>query len=174
MGQNYPWLGGSRHQRLTSGYEALMMIFIWKLAAGSQALWVKILMAKYVPRSDIWHSKRDYRCSLEQCVTWNVCNRENSKVFCTTVVSRGSLFPQDDRQRNLRLNDLVGPQSGTWDVSRLVQLFGYENCVRILSPINTLSSDATQDTLIFKLTTNIQFSVKQSYNSLRSQKEDQQ
>lgn len=130
--------GGLGLRDLTTMNEALLMKFLWRLAAGSEALWVKLVKAKYMPRSDLWHSKRDYRCtqfwrnlmslrdSLKPWVLWKLGNGELCSAYAQPWF-QGSVdcIPSDESQRRLRVCDLVDAQSGSWDLDRLVLLFGY-------------------------------------------------
>lgn len=68
--------------------EALLLKFLWRLAGGSDSLWAMVVRAKYMPRSNLWDSKRDYRCTpfwrslmrlrehLKPCVQWKLGNGE--------------------------------------------------------------------------------------------------
>lgn len=55
-------MGGLGVRDLADVNSALLMKQLWKLAQESQALWVRIVQAKYLPRSELWLSKRLTNC----------------------------------------------------------------------------------------------------------------
>lgn len=57
-------LGGLSIRDLNRMNEALLMKASRRLAAKEEPLWVKIVKAKYMPRSNLWDSKRIYKCTL--------------------------------------------------------------------------------------------------------------
>lgn len=77
--------------------------------------------------------------------------------------------PANAEQRNLRICDLVDSQTGLWDSNRLVQLFGFQNCMEIISSLLPPSPDKGQDRLVFSAVTNGVFTVKKSYLRVRMQ-----
>lgn len=56
--------GGLAIRDLNVVNEALLMKALWKLASNSEAQWVMLVKAKYLPRSHLWNSKRTYNCSI--------------------------------------------------------------------------------------------------------------
>lgn len=56
-------LGGLGLRELANVNSILLMKSAWKLALGEQALWVRVVKAKYTPRSNFWQSKRLYNCT---------------------------------------------------------------------------------------------------------------
>lgn len=51
-------MGGLGFADLELVNETLLMKFLWRLVAGSGALWVQVVKEKYLPRSELWLSKR--------------------------------------------------------------------------------------------------------------------
>lgn len=52
--------GGLGLRDITLLNQALIMKGLWKLASGVNSLWVKVVTAKYMPRSSLWSSGRLY------------------------------------------------------------------------------------------------------------------
>lgn len=73
---------------------------------------------------------------------------------------------RDSATRQLVLRDLTDQVSEQWDVNKLVELFGYRQGLHIVANIQPPRRDAGHDKLIFKLTVNGEYSVKQAYNHL--------
>lgn len=86
-------MGGLGLKNLETMNEALLMKMLWRLAAGSNALWAEQLRGKYLLSSDLWHSNRLYRCTnfwrgilvlrpqLERLVTWNLGDGTECTVY---------------------------------------------------------------------------------------------
>lgn len=55
--------GGLAIRELEAVNQALLLKALWNLARGADLQWVKLVKAKYIPNSKLWHSKRTYRCS---------------------------------------------------------------------------------------------------------------
>lgn len=77
-----------------------------------------------------------------------------------------SCQPEDRRERNCPLVELVQEGSGLWDVERLIHFFGISPCLNILSSVMPPSPAKGQDKLIFKLAQNGDFSVNKAYKAL--------
>lgn len=56
-------LGGLGIRDLSKMNEALMMKLLWKIASNNPALWVDVMRAKYIPRSELWVARRNYKCT---------------------------------------------------------------------------------------------------------------
>lgn len=50
-------LGGLGIRDLERMNDSLLMKALWKVAKEEEALWVKIIRAKYLPKSELWSSK---------------------------------------------------------------------------------------------------------------------
>ncbi|XP_078178780.1 putative mitochondrial protein AtMg00310 [Carex rostrata] len=155
-------MGGLGVRDLQATNESMLMKFLWRMAAGSEALWVKIVKAKYFPRSDLWHSKRDYKCTgfwnnmmklravLQLWLQWRIGGGDVCGAFAQPWF-KGALDckPTEESQRQLLVRDLMDVESGSWDVDRLIQCFGYTNCMEILANVEPPIPGATGDSLIF-------------------------
>lgn len=174
--------GGLGVKDLGAMNDALVMKFLWKLAAGSDAQWVGILKAKYLPMSRLWHSKRTYRCSLFwrsimrqrevllPMISWEVGDGRLCEAFAQPWFENSLQFmPQNREHRNLLLRDLVLQETGQWDVQRLVDLFGFQSSIIVLSNVPSPREDAGRDRLRFKESSNGNFSVKGAYRKITSQ-----
>lgn len=66
MGQtNYSQIRGwIRPSKPTLLNQSLVLKNIWKLASEHDALWVKIMAAKYYPVSTFWHSHQLHACTV--------------------------------------------------------------------------------------------------------------
>lgn len=153
--------------------DALLLKFLWRLASRSGALWVKVVKAKYLPRSELWLSKRLSRCtifwkalmrlreSLVPWITWQIGDWASYNALAQPWFQEAL---DCDNQQNainiLKVKDLLTQDSGQWDVEKLVQLFGYVNTLHILQEIQPPGPDKGQDRLIFKHSTNGVLTVK--------------
>lgn len=172
--------GGLGIRDLAVVNEALLMKVLWKIASGSKALWVGIVTAKYLPRSDLWLSKRTYRCTslwrgvmnarekLLPLITWRVGDGLECKAFAQPWVPGAGLFiAASPDHRTIKLRDLCEYESGLWNLELLIELFGYQNSMHIIANVTPPRDEAGKDILIFSKTTNGQFSVKKAYNLIR-------
>lgn len=173
--------GGLGIKDLGAMNDALVMKFLWKFASGSDAQWVSILKAKYLPMSKLWHSKRTYRCSLFwKCImrqretlltmiSWEVGDGSLCEAFGQPWFQNSIQFRAQGRdQRSLLLKDLVVQETGQWDVHKLVELFGFQASVIITSTVASPREEAGRDRLRFKESPNGNFSVKGAYRNLMS------
>jgi hypothetical protein len=157
----------------------LLIKALWRLANEEESLWVKIVKAKYIPRSCLWDSKRTYKCTpfwrnsmalrgkLLPLMSYKIGNGES----CLAIGQPwfpGAMDCIDASvgDRKLRVRDLVDEENGGWDFSQLVQLFGYTNSVLIASNISPPQQSRGEDVLLFNLATNGRYSVKKMYNEL--------
>lgn len=169
---------GLRNLELTN--EALLMKSLWKIASGNEAQWVNIVIAKYIPRSNLWQSKREYKCSAFWCgimklkhkllplLMWQLGNGE----ICDAVrqpwfLGSAAQVLQTQPQGHLKVANLVNLEQGTWDTDKLIQLFGMTVCMGILSTVKPPTNCNREDTLRFTLTTNGEFSEKKAYCFLK-------
>lgn len=56
-------LGGLGLTDLNVVNDTLLLKFLWRLAAGTNALWAQVVKAKYMTRSELWLTKRLYMCT---------------------------------------------------------------------------------------------------------------
>lgn len=159
--------------------ETLLMKFLFRLASGSQALWAQVVQAKYMPRSDLWLTKRDYKCtpfwralmrlrdSLAPWLTWRLEDRENCSAFAQPWFEGALNFlPQSSTDREMKVRDLLNEEGNLWDVNRLSDLFGYVKSLEIVQNVQPPITSAGMDVLVFKHSSNGDFSVKKAYGLL--------
>lgn len=149
---------------------------LWRLAMGSEALWAQQLREKYLPRSELWHSKRGSRCTifwrallalrdhLQEIVTWQLGDGEVCKIFAQPWFSQAlSHLPQSREDRIAMVNQLVDPESGQWRVDLIAGRFGYSAALTIISNVRPPGPGRGSDRLIFTLTSDGNYSVKKAY-----------
>ncbi|XP_078152638.1 uncharacterized protein LOC144547828 [Carex rostrata] len=172
--------GGLAVRDLKAMNEAMLLKALWKIAAGSDAMWVQMVVAKYIPRSKLWTSKRTYNCTpfwraimklrtlLLPMIKWCIGDGEKCEVFgqpwCPEALCT---MPQNVNQRDITISELTGQEEDTWDVNRLIDLFGMQGCVRIISALTPPKPQAGEDKLIFTQSTNGSFQVKDAYSHIR-------
>lgn len=122
-------LGGLGIRDLSRVNEALLMKLLWKLASNNSALWIDLVKAKYLPRSELWLSKRTYKCSscwrgimavrstLLPLLTWrlgdgSVCTALAQPWFPGAVAAAEG----NNSRRGLMVRDLVTADSNSWNV----------------------------------------------------------
>jgi hypothetical protein len=66
-------------------------------------------------------------------------------------------------QRRLTVNELVGVPSNTWDIGRLIEFFGFQQCVQIVTHVLPPIAYDEEDRLIFTPASDGSFSVKKEY-----------
>lgn len=171
--------GGLGFRDLQLMNKAMLLKMLWKVAAGSEALWVQQLRAKYLPRSKLWLSKRGTRCTI----FWRgiLALRENLQPMISWKLGDGSMctifaqpwFPQalsHDSQtysdRSDTVNQLVDEETGNWNVERISGRFGYAAALWIVSNLRPPAPGRGPDKLIFSLSQNGDFSVKKAYAAL--------
>lgn len=96
-------LGGLGIRDLNRMNEAMLIKALWKMTKREEPLWVKIVKAKYLPRSELWTSKRTYNCTafwrnlmalrpkLMPLLSWKIGDGGLSGLR-TSMVSRGHGF----------------------------------------------------------------------------------
>lgn len=173
--------GGLGFRDLETMNDAMLMKLLWRLAGGSEALWAQQVRAKYYPRSDLWHSKRTYKCTvlwrnimrlrqdLINMVKWGIGDGTQIQAFAQPWFDGALQYePQIPADRNIRVADLVIPESGMWDVQRLISLFGYTAALTIVDQVLPPTNNGGQDRLIFKQSSTGGYSVKKAYKNLAS------
>lgn len=125
--------------------KALVMKKLWKLVVGSKALWVGIMPAKYHPNGALWHTNRTYQCTqlwrtmmearetLAPALKWVVGDGEMCRVFSQPWFEFWrELKPANKVQRELRICNLLNPQTDTWDEEKLYQTLGYFHTRKVI------------------------------------------
>lgn len=176
-------MGGLGLRSLELTNEALLMKSLWKLASGGQELWIDLVVAKYIPRSNLWQSKREYKCSpfwrglmrlrpkLLPLLIWQLGNGASCDAIGQPWFPDSTLMVQYSpaREDMLKVKDLVNNQNGTWDTQRLTDLFGLSGCMAVLSTVKPPNSSDREDVLCFTLSTNGSYSCKKAYCYLKNQ-----
>lgn len=171
-------LGGLGIRDLERMNDSLLMKALWKVAKEEEALWVKIIRAKYLPRSEVWSSKRTYLCmplwrnlmslrpKLLPMLAWKIGDGSTCKVYGQPWFPGATTFQPQPQDMGLVISDLVEEGQGGWNVERLIELFGHENCVHIMTNIPPPSHLNGQDMLLFDPSPSGQYSVKRVYNEI--------
>ena len=71
-------------------------------------------------------------------------------------------------QYGLRLRELISNSGQSWNSDRLIEIFGFQNCLNIFASVRPPCFQAGDEVLVFRHSTNGQFQVKKAYNMLRS------
>lgn len=74
------------------------------------------------------------------------------------------LLPGFVGQKRLLVSDLINVDGSDWNLEELIDNFGYEACMQILSSVKPPTLQGPQDRLIFTAATNGKFSVKETYD----------
>lgn len=162
--------------------ESLILKFLWKLAAGSQALWVEVVKAKYLPRSDLWYSARLYKCTnfwraimnlrptMLPWLTWRLGDGSGCRVFAQPWAEGVvAVQPTGENNRRLVVRDLVDGDTGIWNMESLMGFFGYMVTLQIIQNVPPPMPNEGTDTLIFKHNTNGVFTVRKAYQLLQGE-----
>ena len=155
-------VGGLGIRDLPTVNDALLMKLLWKMASSTGPLWVNLVLAKYTPRTQIWHSKRTYRCTsfwrgvmrtrekLLPFVNWTVGDGATCKVYGQPWFKGATIFiATTSDERKLLLKDLIDEDTGTWCAEELIQRFGYQNFLQIVASVRAPREDAGEDVLTF-------------------------
>lgn len=107
------------------------------------------------------------RSELLPCVTVKLGDGANCFVFGDPwfpgATERVSPAPQ---YNNTRVSELFSPESGGWNAYLLISLFGYADCLHIMSHLRVNCNSDRRDTLIFSPSQSGVFSVKKMYQQL--------
>lgn len=157
---------------------------LWKVASGSEALWVQVVRVKYLPRSLLWQSKRTYNCTvfwrsimnlrekLLPLLSWNIGNGKQCLIYgepwCSGAIQ---LKPIAGSSRKAKVEELKDPDSDNWDVGKLVNLFGYTDSMAIVSNVKPPKAEGGPDRLIFTPANNGSYSVKIAYSNLLKERD---
>lgn len=152
--------GGLGIRDLNSLNDALLMKYLFQVAAGENLPWVQIVKAKYLPQSCLWASKREYQCTyfwrsimrlrdkLILMIQWKIGDR----LLCNAIrepwcLAAISIQLENAIQRRMKVVELVNPQNLLWDAEKLIQLFGYANSVQIMAHLKPPTRDSGPDSL---------------------------
>lgn len=171
--------GGLGLRDLSLVNDAMLTKYLWYMAAGSQALWVQVLKAKYFPRGDLWLTKRlanstifwrsmmRVRSKLLSILCWSVGNGEKCQVFNQPwFPGAEEFFAQSRQNSNMKLTDLLLEGAQGWDVNKLIECFGHQASITIISHVKPPSPGAGQDRLLFQLSPNGAYSVSNMYKHM--------
>lgn len=172
-------LGGLGIRDLNCMNEAMLMKALWRITEKEETLWVKVVKAKYMPRSDLWTSKRTYNCTvfwrnlmalrpkLLPLISWKIGDGELCRVYGQPWFPGALQYEgQAVEDRRLVVRNLGDHELGGWDVEQLVRRFGYQNSVHIISNLQPPNNQGGEDVLLFNPSANGRFSVKKMYNEL--------
>ena len=169
-------MGGLGLRDMAVMNKALLLKMLWRLASGSDALWARQVREKYLPNSELWHSKRTSRCTgfwrallelrpqLEPMVSWALGDGKECTVYAQPWFPNAIQHrPQVAGDGRLKVSELTNQTSGNWDVERISALFGYSAAIHIVTNMRPPSETRGPDSLIFNLNKNGRFSVKKAY-----------
>lgn len=172
-------LGGLGIRDLNKVNEALIMKLLWKIATGNSALWVSLVRAKYIPRTELWLARRNYKCtpcwkaimaardSLLPMITWSLGDGRSCKAMVQPWFPGAVECPVlMAEQKRLSVRDLVDDATNTWNVNLLIQLFGHVNCMYIVANVLPPRDEAGVDKLVFSDSPTGKFSVKHAYKGI--------
>lgn len=138
-----------------------------------------LVTAKYLPRSNLWSSKREYQCSifwksimrlrgrLAPLVSWNLGSGNTCHAIGQPWFPGGTDYsPENTQQRNMLVSDLLAHDQTGWDNEKLEALFGLTGCLSILSSVRPPDTTDREDILVLKLTTSGGYSVKKMYDAI--------
>lgn len=130
--------GGLAIRDLALVNDAMLLKSLWKLASRENAQWISIVIAKYLPRSKLWHSARTYQCTsfwrglmslrekLIPMTSWDIGKGDRCNVFGEPWFESATTYkPLIANQGKLVVRDLVQEGGTLWNVSLLIQLFGH-------------------------------------------------
>ncbi|KAJ4774605.1 RNA-directed DNA polymerase (reverse transcriptase)-related family protein [Rhynchospora pubera] len=155
---------------------AMLFKMLWRLAAkeDDQALWVRVLSAKYLSRSTLWLAKTPSRCSklwraLLECrndmqphLKWFIGDGNRCSLIGDPWHPFWLRFEHQTAQaRNLTIAQVIHPLTGQWNTSLLISALGFHAALYLVCayPQPPLSHSAT-DRLIFTSATSGAFSFK--------------
>ncbi|KAJ4800807.1 RNA-directed DNA polymerase (reverse transcriptase)-related family protein [Rhynchospora pubera] len=149
---------------------------LWKIAADSSALWVRVAKAKYLKDESFWLSTRRTRCTalwraimdarstIQHHVSWQLGDGTLCRVFGQPwhdlwhLIKLASL-----NQNHIVVSELLNVKGG-WDTSKLIQVFGFATALFIsISVKPPQSNPRREDRLIFTYAKNGKFSLQKAY-----------
>lgn len=173
--------GGLGIRSLKEVNEALVLKSLWRLAQRMNIQWIQVVTDKYLPRSLLWHSRRTYNCSvfwkglmklrekLTPMLRWEMGNGANCTIFAQPWFPGATNFmPTNRADYNLTISDLVAEDGITWDIEKIVGIFGYQPAIQIVQNVRPpRTQQEAQDCLRFSKGKNGDFSVKEAYKALK-------
>lgn len=170
--------GGLGLRNLHSLNKAMVIKNIWKLISGHEALWVRIMAAKYHNSTSFWSSQRSTGCSrlwqaimqyrnlLANYVQWVIRNGHTCPAYSQPWFQQWrTMQPPSRAQCLIRVDSLFSNTDLSWDREALTQFGGEEMANRILQEHSkmVLNPDVP-DKLMYTWASNGAFSVKAAYN----------
>ncbi|KAJ4797273.1 RNA-directed DNA polymerase (reverse transcriptase)-related family protein [Rhynchospora pubera] len=163
---------------------AMTVKMLWRLAAkeNEQALWVRVLSAKYLNRSTLWLTKTPTRCSklwrtllecradLQPHIKWVIGDGHSCSLIGDPWHPFWMRFQQQSVEAlKLTVAQAVHPQTGKWNTTVLISALGfhaalYLACAHPDPPI----THTRQDRLIFTPASSGTFSFKAACRVLSS------
>ncbi|KAJ4820852.1 Ribonuclease H-like superfamily protein [Rhynchospora pubera] len=149
---------------------------LWKIAADSSALWVRVAKAKYLKDESFWLSTRRTRCTalwraimdarstIQQHVNWQLGDGTLCRAFGQPWHDLWHLIkPASLNQNHIVVSELLNVEGG-WDTSKLIQVFGFATALFIsISVKPPQSNPRREDRLIFTYAKNGKFSLRKAY-----------
>ncbi|KAJ3687164.1 hypothetical protein LUZ61_016328 [Rhynchospora tenuis] len=169
--------GGLGLKDLTSFNRSLHMKALWSIVAKNSAIWISLVKAKYLSRATIWNSRRSRKCTplwrallgvrqvLQDNVRWQIGNGETCGALGEPWHDMwGHYQPSNAGQRRLTVSDLLNSEDGTWNTSKLIELFGFHAALYLAITFpSTPIKNQHPDRLIFTAAKNGQFTLNGAY-----------
>ncbi|KAJ4751955.1 RNA-directed DNA polymerase (reverse transcriptase)-related family protein [Rhynchospora pubera] len=169
--------GGLGLKDLTSFNRSLHMKALWSIVTSSSAIWIAMVKAKYLSRATIWNSQRSTKCTalwrallgvrqlLQDNVQWQIGNGNTCGALGEPWHDMWRHYqPSNAGQRRLKISDLLNSSNGTWNTSKLIELFGFHGALylAIAFPSHPVQNQHP-DRLIFTAAQNGKFTLKGAY-----------
>lgn len=154
----------------------------WRLILAPESLCAQVLRAKYYPDGDLLSASEQHEVSyswcsilrgigaLKQGLIWRIGNGEKVNIWLDPWIPHSAnRRPVTPRGHNVfnRVCDLIDPNTGTWDVQLVKEMFWEEDARLILTVQVHVEYD---DKLAWHHDTKGIFSVKSAYHVLRDEK----
>ena len=153
---------------------------VWRLLRNPNALWARILKAKYFSDCHLfvarngsspswtWSSLMKGRDTIEKHSRWQVISGKNIHFWESRWVPtapQGIISPTDIRNRNrftrLMVNDVIDHNTGEWKTDYLTNFLSKEDHMAIKAlPIGDRNAE---DRLVWPLVGNVEYTVKSGY-----------
>lgn len=171
--------GGLGVRDLSKLNDALLLKSLWAVAANHKAPWIDIVRAKYIPRSLLWLSRRNYRytgfwrvlMNMRECLLpklrWKLGNGHVCGAFGEPWFEYGALVsPTDADMGKLKVKDLLHDDGSGWDGDKLIQFFGYSAYMNIVTRVDPPMLSDKEDVLTFSDSPGGKYSVKAMFKAL--------
>ncbi|RZC78270.1 hypothetical protein C5167_002492 [Papaver somniferum] len=103
--------GGLGLESLEQLNKAFVTELTWRFLADPSALWCKLLRAKYFKSTNIWAAKTPQKCSS----SWQVCSCHVAIVVILAIQIVYDIYS--------KVNELLIPKEGTWNIPLLHELY---------------------------------------------------